>query len=127
MFIAAKLFFPSFIQFIRVDTNVASLVFSDLFCPLYVFALFLFFFFFNYVRKVHQHFVGANKTIIPLALVVYEIIANIALPASLAGICHLISNSLSWNNCVGCIALTHLQCQFASEIIIYRVYHDKRC
>ena len=40
-----------------------------------------------------------NKTIIPLALVGYEmIIANWALRASLA-IYHLISNARSWNNC----------------------------
>ena len=40
-----------------------------------------------------------NKTIIPLALVGYEmIIANSALRASLA-IYHLISNACSWNNC----------------------------
>ena len=40
-----------------------------------------------------------NKTVIPLALVGYEmIIANSALRASLA-ICHLISNACSWNNC----------------------------
>ena len=40
-----------------------------------------------------------NKTIIPLALVGYEmIIANSALRASLANY-HLISNALSWNNC----------------------------
>ena len=40
-----------------------------------------------------------NKTIIPLALVGYEmIIANSALRASLA-IYHLISNAPSWNNC----------------------------
>ena len=40
-----------------------------------------------------------NKTIIPLALVGYEmIIANSALRASLA-IYHLISNVRSWNNC----------------------------
>ena len=39
-----------------------------------------------------------NKTIIPLALVGYEmIIANLALRASL-GIYHLISNACSWNN-----------------------------
>ena len=39
------------------------------------------------------------KTIIPLALVGYEmIIANSALRASLA-IYHLISNVRSWNNC----------------------------
>ena len=39
------------------------------------------------------------KTIIPLALVGYEmIITNTALRASLA-ICHLISNARSWNNC----------------------------
>ena len=39
------------------------------------------------------------KTIIPLALVGYEmIIANSALRASLA-IYHLISNARSWNNC----------------------------
>ena len=41
-----------------------------------------------------------NKTIIPLALVGYEmIIANSALRASLA-IYHLISNAPSWNNCL---------------------------
>ena len=41
----------------------------------------------------------SNKTIIPLALVGYEIIiANSALRASLA-IYHLISNARSWNNC----------------------------
>ena len=40
-----------------------------------------------------------NKTIIPLALVGYEMIkANLALGASLA-IYHLISNAPSWNNC----------------------------
>ena len=40
-----------------------------------------------------------NKTIIPLALVRYEmIIANSALCASLA-IYHLISNARLWNNC----------------------------
>ena len=47
------------------------------------------------------HFWGAffNKTIVPLALVRYEmIIANSALRASLA-IYHLISNARSWNNC----------------------------
>ena len=47
------------------------------------------------------YFLGGvfNKTIIPLALVGYEIIlANSALRASLA-IYHLISNARSWNNC----------------------------
>ena len=40
-----------------------------------------------------------NKTIIPLALVGYEMImANEARSASLA-IYHLISNARSWNNC----------------------------
>ena len=40
-----------------------------------------------------------NITVIPLALVGYEmIIANSALHASLA-IYHLISNARSWNNC----------------------------
>ena len=40
-----------------------------------------------------------NKTIIPLALVGYEIIiANSALCASLA-IYHVISNTRLWNNC----------------------------
>ena len=40
-----------------------------------------------------------NKTIIPLALVGYEIVtANSALRTSLA-IYHLISNACSWNNC----------------------------
>ena len=42
-----------------------------------------------------------NKTIIPLALVGYQmIIANSALRASLQlAIYHLISNARSWNNC----------------------------
>ncbi len=41
-----------------------------------------------------------NKTFIPLALAGFEIvIANSALRASLA-IFHLISNALSWNNCL---------------------------
>ena len=46
------------------------------------------------------NFLGVfNKTIIPLALVGYEIvIANSALRASLT-IYHLISNARSWNNC----------------------------
>ena len=47
------------------------------------------------------YFLGGvfNKTIIPLALVGYEmIIANSALRASSA-IYHLISNARSWNNC----------------------------
>ena len=40
-----------------------------------------------------------NKTIIPPALIGYEmIIANLALRAVLA-IYHLISNARSWNNC----------------------------
>ena len=40
-----------------------------------------------------------NKTVIPLALVGYDmIIANLALRASLA-IYHLLSNARSWNNC----------------------------
>ena len=40
-----------------------------------------------------------NKTIIPFALVGYEIIvANLVLRASLA-IYHLISNTRMWNNC----------------------------
>ena len=53
---------------------------------------------------VHKHlniyFVGVlNKTIIPLALVGYEmIIAKLVLSVSLA-IYHLISNGHSWNNC----------------------------
>ena len=52
------------------------------------------------VGEIQQDFVGVfNKTIIPLALVGYEmIIANSALRASLA-IYHLISNAHSWNNC----------------------------
>ena len=47
-----------------------------------------------------QYFVGVfNKTIIPLALVGYEmIIDNEARSAELA-IYHLISNAHSWNNC----------------------------
>ena len=51
------------------------------------------------VGKNSRYFVGLlNKTIIPLALVGYEmIIANSVLRASLA-IYHLISNAHSWNN-----------------------------
>ena len=50
--------------------------------------------------EIQQDFVGVfSKTIIPLALVGYEmIIANSALRTSLA-IYHLISNVPSWNNC----------------------------
>ena len=49
--------------------------------------------------KAFQYYlIVFNKTIIPLALVGYEmIIANSALRASLA-IYHLISNARSWNN-----------------------------
>ena len=48
---------------------------------------------------IFQFLIVFNKTIIPHALVGYEmIIANSALHASLA-ICHLISNARSWNNC----------------------------
>ena len=52
------------------------------------------------VGEIQRDFVGVfNKTIIPLALVGYEmIIANSALRASLA-LYHLISNAPSWNNC----------------------------
>ena len=58
-----------------------------------------FFFFANKVGKNCRYLVGVfNKTIIPFALVGYEmIIANLALRASLA-IYHLISNKPSWNN-----------------------------
>ena len=54
----------------------------------------------NRVGKNSRYFVGVfNKTIIPLALVGYEmIIANSAL-RPLLGAYHLISNALSWNNC----------------------------
>ena len=53
----------------------------------------------NKVGKNSRYFVGIfNKTIIPLALIGYEmIIANSALQASLA-IYHLISNAHLWNN-----------------------------
>ena len=53
----------------------------------------------SFFGKNSRYFVDVlNKTIIPLALVGYEIIiANSALSASLA-ICHLISKSHSWNN-----------------------------
>ena len=54
-----------------------------------------------YCSLVFLYFGGVfiNKTIIPLALVGYEmIIANSALRASLA-IYHLISNKREWNNC----------------------------
>ena len=59
-----------------------------------------FFFFTNKVQKNSEYFVGVfNKTVVPFALVGYEmIIANSALPALLA-IYHLISNVHSWNNC----------------------------
>ena len=51
------------------------------------------------VGEIQRDFVGVfNNTIIPLALVGYEmIIANSALRASLA-IYHLISNAPSWSN-----------------------------
>ena len=55
----------------------------------------------NKVEKICLLYLGGvfNKTIIPLALVGYEMtIANLALRASLA-IDHLISNTRSWNNC----------------------------
>ena len=54
----------------------------------------------NKVRKSCRYFVIVfNKTIIPLALVGYEmIITNSALHALLA-IYHLIPNAHSWNNC----------------------------
>ena len=54
----------------------------------------------NKVGKNSRYFVGVlNKTIIPLALVGYEmIIANEARSAELA-IYHLKSNAHSWNNC----------------------------
>ena len=52
------------------------------------------------ISKAYQYdLIVFNKTIIPLALVGYEIIiANSALRASLA-IYHLISNARSLNNC----------------------------
>ena len=54
----------------------------------------------NEISKAYQYYlIVFNKTIIPLALVGYEmIIANSALRASLA-IYHLISDVRSWNNC----------------------------
>ena len=56
----------------------------------------------NKVRKNSRYFVGVlNKTVIPLALLGYEmipVIANSALPASFA-IYHLVSNAHFWNNC----------------------------
>ena len=56
---------------------------------------------FQFFLKFSLLYLGGvfNKTIIPLALVGYEmIIANSALCASLA-IYHLISNARLWNNC----------------------------
>ena len=52
------------------------------------------------VGEIKRDFVGVlNKTIIPLALVGYEMIkANSALRASLS-IYNLKSNAPSWNNC----------------------------
>ena len=69
--------------------------------PLYhALPIFQFFehFYFNF--SLVLYFWGIfNKTIIPVALVGYEmIIANLALCALLA-ICHLISNAHPWNNC----------------------------
>ena len=54
----------------------------------------------NKVGKNSRYFVGIfDKTIIPLALVGYEMItANSSLRASFASY-HLISNAHSWNNC----------------------------
>ena len=54
----------------------------------------------NEISEAYQYYLNVfNKTIIPLALVGYEmILANSALRASLA-IYHLISNARSWNNC----------------------------
>ena len=54
----------------------------------------------NKQDQIKQYFwIVFNKTIIPLALVGYEmIIANSGLRALLA-IYHLISNARSWNNC----------------------------
>ena len=53
------------------------------------------------ISKAYQYYlIVSNKTVIPLALVGYEIIiAHSALRASLA-IYHLISNLRSWNNCL---------------------------
>ena len=51
-----------------------------------------------------------NKTIIPLALVGYEmIIANSALRTSLATY-HLISNARSWNNIVNYVMMWSVAC-----------------
>ena len=56
-------------------------------------------FLFSFHSSFLQFWGVFNKTIIPLALVGYEmIIANSALRASLA-IYHLISNARPWNNC----------------------------
>ena len=54
----------------------------------------------NEISKAYQYYlIVFNKTIIPHALVGYEMtIAKSALRASLA-IYHLISNARSWNNC----------------------------
>ena len=67
----------------------------------------------NKVGKNSRYFVGvSNKTIIPLALVGYEmIIANSALCTSLA-IYHLISNAHSWNNCQLSFPYLHLSFAF---------------
>jgi len=55
--------------------------------------------YFHFSLVFHNFEGGFNKTIIPLALVGYEmIIANSALRASLA-IYHLMSNARSWKNC----------------------------
>ena len=56
----------------------------------------------NKVGKNSRYFVGVlNKTVIPLALLGYEmipVIANSVLHASFA-IYHLVSNAHFWNNC----------------------------
>ena len=71
--------------------------------------------------------VVSNKTIIPLALVGYEMI--IALRAALA-IYHLISNARSWNNCFKIITL-YIGGMLEKVIELYRqlpfVPHSDKC
>ena len=72
---------------------IYTMTYTKMACVCWIFWAFLFLLLSSFL-----YFGGVfNKTIIPLALVGYEmIIANSALRASLA-ICHLISNARSWN------------------------------
>ena len=84
---------------------------------------------FRFVRvgEIQRVFVGVfNKTIIPLALVGYEmIIANSALRASLV-IYHLISNAPSWNNSMlprVCSVIDH---RWRQNVVKTKKWHTSR-